>query len=179
LTEDHLDRFPHSLSGGQKQRIGIARALALEPEILILDEAVSALDVSIQARILTLLQDLRHRLGLSYIFISHDMGVINQMADRILVLCGGYMVETAPREALFARPSHPYTRSLLAAVPRPDPDHPLDFAGLREGRANVPARWPHPFSQDGEPARTLIEAGPDHWVRAAPTPESREGSEQA
>ncbi|MCF8480493.1 MAG: ABC transporter ATP-binding protein [Rhodospirillum sp.] len=170
LTEAHLDRFPHSLSGGQKQRVGIARALALEPEILILDEAVSALDVSIQARILALLQDLRQRLRLSYIFISHDMGVINQMADRIMVLCGGYMVETAPREALFARPSHPYTRSLLAAVPRPDPDHPLDLEGLRGGRANIPARWPLPFARDGEPARTLIEVGPDHWVRAAPTP---------
>ncbi|HYZ33102.1 MAG TPA: oligopeptide/dipeptide ABC transporter ATP-binding protein, partial [Crenalkalicoccus sp.] len=111
-------RFPHQFSGGQRQRVGIARALAVRPEFLVCDEAVAALDVSIQAQILNLFMKLRAELDLTYLFISHDLGVIEHMADRVVVMYLGRVVEEAPAPALFARPNHPYTRSLLAALPR-------------------------------------------------------------
>ena len=127
LDERYLSRYPHSFSGGQRQRIGIARALALGPKLLILDEPVSALDVSVQAQILNLLKDLQKELGLTYLFISHNLAVVDYMADRIAVMCRGRIVEIAPREIILRDPVHPYTRSLLAAVPFPDLDRPLDF----------------------------------------------------
>ena len=114
------DRFAHEFSGGQRQRIGIARALAVEPEILVCDEAVSALDVSIQAQIVNLFMDLRDDLGLTYLFISHDLGVVEHLADRILVMYLGRVVEMGPSEAVFARPAHPYTQALIDGVPRLD-----------------------------------------------------------
>ena len=109
LGAQHLNRYPHSFSGGQRQRIGIARTLALQPELIICDEPVSALDVSIQAQILNLLKDLQKEIGLTYLFISHNLAVINYIADRIAVMCAGRLVELAPRAELFRNPVHPYT----------------------------------------------------------------------
>ena len=166
LEVRHLQRYPHSFSGGQRQRIGIARALALRPDLLICDEPVSALDVSIQAQVLNLLKDLKTRLGLTYLFISHNLAVVDYIADRIMVMSFGRIVETAPREILFNSPVHPYTRGLLAAVPHPDPDHPLDLTHLMDERASEPAAWPDPFRLTaGQPA-DMVDLGDGHFVRA-------------
>ena len=168
LDPRFLSRYPHSFSGGQRQRIGIARALALNPELLICDEPVSALDVSVQAQVLNLLKDLQSELGLTYLFVSHNLAVVDYMADRIAVMCAGRLVEVAPRARLFGNPVHPYTRALLAAVPRVDPRQRLDLSALMEGKVSDPAEWPHPFGADGEERPDLVELEEGHFVRAVP-----------
>jgi oligopeptide/dipeptide ABC transporter ATP-binding protein len=154
LKPEHRQRYPHAFSGGQRQRIGIARALIMKPSLVVADEAVSALDVSVQAQVINLLADLQEELGLTYIFVAHDLSVVQHLCDRVAVLYAGKIVEFADSEELFERPRHPYTRALLSAVPNIDPDIKMNMvvggevadAGKLPPGCSFHPRCPHRFA---------------------------------
>ncbi len=166
LDARFLRRYPHSFSGGQRQRIGIARALAFNPEFILCDEPTSALDVSVQAQILNLLQDLKRDLNLTYLFVSHNLAVVDYIADRIAVMCRGRVVEIGETTQVVSNPLHPYTKALLSAVPEPDLSAPLDFSLLNQQRASDPSAWPEPFRLADGMMPTLVELEKEHFVCA-------------
>ncbi|MGI9354288.1 MAG: dipeptide ABC transporter ATP-binding protein, partial [Rhizobiaceae bacterium] len=166
LQPTYLGRYPHSFSGGQRQRVGIARSLALRPDLLFLDEPVSALDVSVQAQVLNLLKQLQEELELTYVFISHNLAVVRYIADHIGVMFRGQLVELASREELFENPLHPYTRALLDVVPHANLDHPLDFDRINRDMASEGRHWEPPFAPlTEESVMEMVRVNDNHFVR--------------
>ena len=157
LLPEHLSRYPHEFSGGQKQRIGIARALIVEPELVLADEPISSLDVSIRAQVLNLLRDLQEQNNLTYIFIAHDLSIIKYISDRIAVMHQGYVVELGTAESIYSNPVHPYTKSLLTAIPQPDPASKDDRVKVIYNKGNM----------DYE-KMDWIEVVPEHFVLGTP-----------
>jgi oligopeptide transport system ATP-binding protein len=175
LNPYFVNRYPHEFSGGQRQRIGVARALALEPEFIVCDEPISALDVSIQAQVVNLLEELQQELGLTYLFIAHDLSMVRHISNRIAVMYLGKIVELAPTEELLSNPMHPYTRALLSAVPVPDPDYqrpPVEIKGGISKSINPEPRCRFydrcPIAREDicgvNDHPPLEEKAPDHWV---------------
>lgn len=173
LRREHADRFPHEFSGGQRQRVGIARALAVEPNFIVADEPLSALDVSIQAQVVNLLGELKESLGLTLLFISHDLDVVEYLCDRVVVLYLGRVMEIAPTSTLYAKPMHPYTQALLAAAPQPDPSlrrTVVPLQGDLPSPADPPSgcvfrtRCPSANAMCAETPTPLRELSPSHWT---------------
>ena len=175
LRPEYMQRFPHAFSGGQRQRIGIARALSINPSLIVADEPVSALDVSVQAQVLNLMMDLQEQLNLTYLFVSHDLSVVSQISDRVIVMYVGKIVESGTPKQIFESPKHPYTSALLSSVPKADPrlrQERILLKGEVANAANPPSgctfrtRCPNPSDdcRDGNIEMGLIEISPGHWV---------------